>query len=188
MRCSGHHDAPQTSTIHRANNPKMIWQQLKNEHDIELGHSVTIVSRSSPGSDEIATMRSIVFCKFKRLDFTLVTLCPGTFATVFGGFCRQNLRQLRPGVPCISHLPMCSTNTVGSSLASASITPTPTPACSASQHLAPMPRSRACWTLCYEFAALGSESGWARLKEEEVQRAKNQLRSNLLMNLKSRMG
>jgi len=41
--------------------------------------------------------------------------------------------------------------------------------------------------MCRELAALGSESGWARLKEEEVQRAKNQLRSNLLMNLESRM-
>lgn len=41
--------------------------------------------------------------------------------------------------------------------------------------------------MCRELAALGSESGWARLKKEEVQRAKNQLRSNLLMNLESRM-
>jgi len=40
---------------------------------------------------------------------------------------------------------------------------------------------------CREFAALAADAGWARLKDAEVQRAKNQLRSNLLMNLESRM-
>lgn len=41
--------------------------------------------------------------------------------------------------------------------------------------------------MCREFTALGSETGWSRLKEGEVGRAKNQLKSNLLMNLESRM-
>ena len=41
--------------------------------------------------------------------------------------------------------------------------------------------------VCRELSALGSDSGWARLKDSEVARAKNQLRSNLLMNLESRM-
>jgi processing peptidase subunit alpha len=41
--------------------------------------------------------------------------------------------------------------------------------------------------MCRELSVLGSEAGWSRLKEGEVQRAKNQLRSNLLMNLESRM-
>lgn len=41
--------------------------------------------------------------------------------------------------------------------------------------------------MCRELSALGSDSGWARLKEGEVERAKNQLRSNILMNLESRM-
>ena len=41
--------------------------------------------------------------------------------------------------------------------------------------------------MCRELSALASDSGWARLKDGEVQRAKNQLRSNLLMNLESRM-
>ncbi|KIW00024.1 uncharacterized protein PV09_08376 [Verruconis gallopava] len=41
--------------------------------------------------------------------------------------------------------------------------------------------------MCRELSALGSETGWQRLKEGEVGRAKNQLKSNLLMNLESRM-
>jgi len=41
--------------------------------------------------------------------------------------------------------------------------------------------------MCRELNALGQESGYAALKEGEVQRAKNQLRSSLLMNLESRM-
>ena len=41
--------------------------------------------------------------------------------------------------------------------------------------------------MCRELTALGSETGWSRLKEGEVGRAKNQLKSNLLMNLESRM-
>jgi processing peptidase subunit alpha len=41
--------------------------------------------------------------------------------------------------------------------------------------------------MCRELAALGTETGWSRLKDGEVARAKNQLRSNLLMNLESRM-
>lgn len=41
--------------------------------------------------------------------------------------------------------------------------------------------------LCREFTALGSETGYSALQEGEVQRAKNQLRSSLLMNLESRM-
>jgi processing peptidase subunit alpha len=41
--------------------------------------------------------------------------------------------------------------------------------------------------MCRELAALGSETGYSALKEGEVQRAKNQLRSSLLMNLESRM-
>ena len=32
-------------------------------------------------------------------NFTRVTLCPGTFAAIFGGFCRRFLRHLHPGVP-----------------------------------------------------------------------------------------
>lgn len=41
--------------------------------------------------------------------------------------------------------------------------------------------------MCRELNALGQESGYAALKEGEVRRAKNQLRSSLLMNLESRM-
>ncbi|KAF1933268.1 uncharacterized protein M421DRAFT_52666 [Didymella exigua CBS 183.55] len=41
--------------------------------------------------------------------------------------------------------------------------------------------------MCRELKALGDETGYAALKEGEVQRAKNQLRSSLLMNLESRM-
>jgi processing peptidase subunit alpha len=41
--------------------------------------------------------------------------------------------------------------------------------------------------MCRELNALGLETGYSALKEGEVQRAKNQLRSNLLMNLESRM-
>ncbi|KAF1999908.1 hypothetical protein P154DRAFT_522979 [Amniculicola lignicola CBS 123094] len=41
--------------------------------------------------------------------------------------------------------------------------------------------------LCRELSALGQETGYSALKPGEVQRAKNQLRSSLLMNLESRM-
>ncbi|QDS77328.1 hypothetical protein FKW77_004912 [Venturia effusa] len=41
--------------------------------------------------------------------------------------------------------------------------------------------------MCRQLAELGDESGWHRLQEGEVMRAKNQLRSNLLMNLEQRM-
>lgn len=41
--------------------------------------------------------------------------------------------------------------------------------------------------MCRELGALGQETGRLRLSDREVQRAKNQLRSNLLMNLESRM-
>ncbi|KAK8220100.1 Mitochondrial-processing peptidase subunit alpha [Zalaria obscura] len=41
--------------------------------------------------------------------------------------------------------------------------------------------------MCRELALLGSETGFGRLNEGEVKRAKNQLRSSLLMNLESRM-
>jgi mitochondrial-processing peptidase subunit alpha len=41
--------------------------------------------------------------------------------------------------------------------------------------------------MCRELESLGDEAGWNRLNEGEVSRAKNQLRSNLLMNLESRM-
>jgi processing peptidase subunit alpha len=41
--------------------------------------------------------------------------------------------------------------------------------------------------LCREFSSLGEETGFHALKEGEVQRAKNQLRSQVLMNLESRM-
>lgn len=41
--------------------------------------------------------------------------------------------------------------------------------------------------MCRELKSLGDETGYASLKEGEVQRAKNQLRSSLLMNLESRM-
>lgn len=41
--------------------------------------------------------------------------------------------------------------------------------------------------MCRELNALGSETGYAALRDQEVQRAKNQLRSSLLMNLESRM-
>ncbi|KAF2676461.1 hypothetical protein K458DRAFT_481828 [Lentithecium fluviatile CBS 122367] len=41
--------------------------------------------------------------------------------------------------------------------------------------------------MCRELNALGQENGYFSLKEGEVQRAKNQLRSSLLMNLESRM-
>ncbi|KAF2264830.1 hypothetical protein CC78DRAFT_568064 [Lojkania enalia] len=41
--------------------------------------------------------------------------------------------------------------------------------------------------MCRELNALGEETGFQALKEGEVQRAKNQLRSSLLMNLESRM-
>lgn len=41
--------------------------------------------------------------------------------------------------------------------------------------------------MCRELKSLGDETGYAALKSGEVQRAKNQLRSSLLMNLESRM-
>ncbi|KAL1624365.1 Mitochondrial-processing peptidase subunit alpha [Neofusicoccum ribis] len=41
--------------------------------------------------------------------------------------------------------------------------------------------------MCREFASLSAPTGFHALKEGEVQRAKNQLRSSLLMNLESRM-
>ncbi|KAJ9655081.1 Mitochondrial-processing peptidase subunit alpha [Coniosporium apollinis] len=41
--------------------------------------------------------------------------------------------------------------------------------------------------MCRELSNLGQETGFSRLKDGEVQRAKNQLRSSLLMNLESRM-
>ncbi|KAF2126449.1 hypothetical protein P153DRAFT_322326 [Dothidotthia symphoricarpi CBS 119687] len=41
--------------------------------------------------------------------------------------------------------------------------------------------------MCRELKSLGDETGYAALKQGEVQRAKNQLRSSLLMNLESRM-
>lgn len=41
--------------------------------------------------------------------------------------------------------------------------------------------------MCRELHALGEESGYSALKGGEVQRAKNQLRSQVLMNLESRM-
>ncbi|EOA87297.1 uncharacterized protein SETTUDRAFT_116168 [Exserohilum turcica Et28A] len=41
--------------------------------------------------------------------------------------------------------------------------------------------------MCRELKSLSDESGYAALKDGEVQRAKNQLRSSLLMNLESRM-
>ncbi|KAF2011261.1 mitochondrial-processing peptidase-like protein subunit alpha [Aaosphaeria arxii CBS 175.79] len=41
--------------------------------------------------------------------------------------------------------------------------------------------------MCRELVSLSDETGYAALKEGEVQRAKNQLRSSLLMNLESRM-
>ena len=41
--------------------------------------------------------------------------------------------------------------------------------------------------MCRELKSLGDDTGYAALKEGEVQRAKNQLRSSLLMNLESRM-
>ena len=41
--------------------------------------------------------------------------------------------------------------------------------------------------MCRELDALGHDTGYMALKEGEVQRAKNQLRSSLLMNLESRM-
>jgi processing peptidase subunit alpha len=41
--------------------------------------------------------------------------------------------------------------------------------------------------MCRELKSLGDEQGYAALKEGEVNRAKNQLRSSLLMNLESRM-
>ncbi|KAI9687714.1 MAG: Mitochondrial-processing peptidase subunit alpha [Bathelium mastoideum] len=42
-------------------------------------------------------------------------------------------------------------------------------------------------TICAELAALTHETGHSALRDGEVQRAKNQLRSSLLMNLESRM-
>lgn len=41
--------------------------------------------------------------------------------------------------------------------------------------------------MCRELSLLGSETGFGRLSELEVKRAKNQLKSSLLMNLESRM-
>lgn len=41
--------------------------------------------------------------------------------------------------------------------------------------------------MCRELHALTLDNGWSSLKSEEVERAKNQLRSSLLMNLESRM-
>lgn len=52
---------------------------------------------------------------------------------------------------------------------------------------APAQVSQMLEVMCRELNALGQETGYAVLKEGEVQRAKNQLRSSLLMNLESRM-
>lgn len=52
---------------------------------------------------------------------------------------------------------------------------------------APAQVSQMLEVMCRELSALGQETGYAALKEGEVQRAKNQLRSSLLMNLESRM-
>lgn len=52
---------------------------------------------------------------------------------------------------------------------------------------APAQVSQMLEVMCRELNALGSETGYAALKDGEVQRAKNQLRSSLLMNLESRM-
>ncbi|TID18838.1 hypothetical protein E6O75_ATG05959 [Venturia nashicola] len=41
--------------------------------------------------------------------------------------------------------------------------------------------------MCRQLLELGDETGWHKLQEGEVMRAKNQLRSNLLMNLEQRM-
>jgi processing peptidase subunit alpha len=41
--------------------------------------------------------------------------------------------------------------------------------------------------MCRELKSLGDETGYSALRDGEVQRAKNQLRSSLLMNLESRM-
>ncbi|KAF2489922.1 hypothetical protein BU16DRAFT_567016 [Lophium mytilinum] len=52
---------------------------------------------------------------------------------------------------------------------------------------APAQVSQMLEVMCRELNALGQDTGYSALKEGEVQRAKNQLRSNLLMNLESRM-
>ena len=39
-----------------------------------------------------------------RTEFIVVTLCPRTFAAVFGRFCHRFLRHLHPGIPCSAHL------------------------------------------------------------------------------------
>ncbi|CAI6310831.1 unnamed protein product [Periconia digitata] len=52
---------------------------------------------------------------------------------------------------------------------------------------APAQVSQMLEVMCRELNALGQETGYAALKQGEVQRAKNQLRSSLLMNLESRM-
>ncbi|KAF2188968.1 hypothetical protein K469DRAFT_563996 [Zopfia rhizophila CBS 207.26] len=52
---------------------------------------------------------------------------------------------------------------------------------------APAQVSQMLEVMCRELNALTQETGYAALKEGEVQRAKNQLRSSLLMNLESRM-
>ncbi|KAJ4352083.1 Mitochondrial-processing peptidase subunit alpha [Didymosphaeria variabile] len=52
---------------------------------------------------------------------------------------------------------------------------------------APAQVSQMLEVMCRELNALGSETGYAALRDQEVQRAKNQLRSSLLMNLESRM-
>jgi processing peptidase subunit alpha len=52
---------------------------------------------------------------------------------------------------------------------------------------APAQVSQMLEVMCRELNALGQETGYFALKDGEVQRAKNQLRSSLLMNLESRM-
>lgn len=52
---------------------------------------------------------------------------------------------------------------------------------------APAKVSQMLEVMCGELSALTAESGWMALKQAEVDRAKNQLRSSLLMNLESRM-
>ncbi|KAF2635281.1 mitochondrial-processing peptidase-like protein subunit alpha [Massarina eburnea CBS 473.64] len=56
-----------------------------------------------------------------------------------------------------------------------------------SSSCAPAQVSQMLEVMCRELSALGQETGYAALKQGEVQRAKNQLRSSLLMNMESRM-
>ncbi|SRR6266480_5988920 len=74
-----------------------------------LFHSALALLRPYPAVDlffdcTLILLRTYFTVHLPHPYFTRVTLCPGTFAAGFGGFCRGFLRHLHPGIPCSAHL------------------------------------------------------------------------------------